>query len=427
MYSSSVGQPHHQSARYYDYPARREADLSRDPRFEVYEKESSVSRRPPDSDRDPRDTRIVRSRPIRTRESSPDEDYERTAQRKSLVIRPRSTSRVRLREPASVVVDSSSDDEPRRRRKDRADDTHIRATSRPGKRNEYAFVRTPSKGRRKSDVRAPAVHDLELKTDRRHKHFQHRRNDMENTEAAVLVRARSRERDRSVDDDSDSDDGRSRRRRSKYRGEIQRKRRSLDDSRREVIIARDDRDHDDRRRRTRDSKLYTYGTGLVVADEESLHSNTRHPRRRHVSLSPDRNTVTSSRAGDGVERANTVTSRDQKPRRSRAYDDWSIDPEKRRDPRKDSAYHPDGERRVKDREREAIDREKRAIDREKAALDREKFLVYREKRVSPRDVPDDRRRSAGDYLKQGDQYIKDGQKYHKTGQGLVGSMKNLFA
>ena len=114
------------------------------------------------------------------------------------------------------------------------------------------------------------------------------------------------------------------------------------------------------------------------------------------------------------------------PRRSRVYDDRVSDSEVRRDPRRDSAYYTDGDRRAKDREREAIDREKRAIDREKAALDREKLLVDREGKASLQGVPDDRRRSAADYLKQGDQYLKDGQKYYKGGQTVLGGVKNLF-
>lgn len=435
MYSDSTTQPRRQSARFYEYPARRGADLSTGPRVEVYEKPEppQLSRRYPDSDRDQRDTRIVSRRPNRTRDSSPDDDYQRTSRKKPVVLlaRPRSTSRVRIREPAFVNVDSSSDEEPRRRRKDRGDDTHIRATSRPGKKNEYAFVRSASKGRRKSDARAPVVHDLELKTDRRHKDFQSRRDSLENTEALVLVRARSRERENLVDDDSDRDSYAGRKnRRTVYGGENRRRRGTVDDSRREIILAQDDRDRDDRRRSTQGAKLYGYGKGVVVAaeTEDDLRSERRAPARRRVSLSPDRDSLASSRADFGIARAKSVTTRGQKNRRLRGYDDRSMDSESLRDPRRDSAYYTDSERRAKEREREAIEREKRAIDREKAALDRERLLVDREKRAIPqgRDVPDDRRRSAADYLKQGDAYLKDGQKYYKTGQGLVSGMKNLL-
>ncbi len=444
IYSDSTTQPRRQSARYFEYPPRRGADVSSGPRVEVYEKEPALPRRYPDekepllprryadSDQESRDTHVVRSRPIRVRAASPD-DYKRNPRRKSMVIRPRSTSRVRIREPASgsVAADSSSDeDEPRRRRRDRGNDTRIRATSRPGKKNEYAFVRSASKGRKRSDARAPVVHDLELKTDRRHRDFQSRRDDLENTEALVLVRARSQDRERGGYDEDDSDGYDGRRRQSHHKGESRRKRGSVDDSLREIVIARDDRDRDDRRRSTRDPTRYSYGKGPVAADfEEEPRSERRAGGRRRVSLSPDRDTVdSSSLAGGSVRRASTVSSRGQKPRRSRQYDDLVIDPDTRRDPRRDSAYATDSERRAKEREREAIEREKRAIDREKAALDREKLLVDREKRVpaGARDVPDDRNRGAADYLKQGDKYLKDGQKYYKSGSGLVNGMKNLL-
>ena len=198
MYSDSTIQPRRQSARYVEYPPRRGADVAHGPRIEVYENEPSLARHYPDSDRERKDALIVSRRPARTRDSSPEDDYQRTPRRKSLVLRPRSASRVRILVPEDVEYVSSSDDDRRRRRKSRGDDTHIRATSRPGKKNDYAFVRTPSKGRRKSDAKATVVHDLELKTDRRYKDFRGRRDDLENTEAAVLVRARSRDRDRLV-------------------------------------------------------------------------------------------------------------------------------------------------------------------------------------------------------------------------------------
>ena len=435
MYTNSVTQPRRQSARYYEYPARGSADLSTGPRIEVYEKEPSLSSRWPDSDREQRGARIVKSRPIRTRAASPD-DYERTSRKRSVALRPRSTSRVRIREPVLVMAESSSDDdEPRRSRKSRGDDTHIRATSRPGKKNEYAFVRTPSKGRRKSDAKAAIVTDLELKTDRRHKDFQSKRDDLENTEALVLIRARSRERERLVGDASELDAYDGRRQRTDYNAESRRNRGSVDDNRRDIIVARDGRDLDDTRRSTRDSKQYSYGKGVVVAgDEEDLRLVRRAPRRRRVSLSPDRSTVSSSIVDGSLIRANTVTSRGgQQKARSREYDDKAINPERRVDPRRDSAYFTDSERRAKDREREAIEREKRAIDREKAALDREKLLVDREGKVPIRDIPNDRGRGGADYLQQGQTYIKDGQKYYrdgqkyyKGGQGLLSGMKNLL-
>jgi hypothetical protein len=419
MYSDSISQPRRQSARYVEYPPRKGADVAHGPRVEVYENDSSLPRRYPDSDRERRDARIVSRRPARTRDSSPEDDYEHTPQRKSLVLRPRSASRVRLQEPEYVAYESSSDDDRRRRRKSRGDDTHIRATSRPGKKNDYAFVRTPSKGRRKSDAKPVVVRDLELKNDRRHKDFRGRREDLQNTEAAALIRARSRDRERLVDDDSDLESYDGKRRRSNYHGETRRRHGSLDDGRRAIITAGGDRDRDDRRRSTRDPKLYSYGNGLVIADDATeLRSERRDPRRRRVSVSPDRGTVDSG----SVRLASPLT----KLRRSHAWDDRVSDPDVRRDPRRDSAYYTDGERRARDREREAIDREKRAIDREKAALDREKLLVDREGKVPLRDIPDDRRRSAGDYLKQGDQYVKDGQKYYKGGQGVLGGVKSLF-
>jgi hypothetical protein len=415
IYTDSVASPHRQSTRYYDYPARRSADLSTGPRLQVYEKEPiSLPRRYADSDRE---LQVVKSRPIRVRTASPDDDYQRTPRRESLVIRPRSTSRVRIVEPAALIVDSSSEDEPRRSRRGRGDDTRIRATSRPGKKNDYAFVRTPSKKRRKSASRVAVVHDLELKTDRKHKDFQNRRNDLENTEARALVRARSRDREILVDDESDLDVYDGRRRRSNYGGGSGRKRGSIDNSRREIIIGRDDRDRDHRRRSIQEPKQYNYGKGLVVAgDEEDLRSDRAMLRRRRVSLSPDRDSVDPSSLGGGVRRAS---------RRSRGYDDI-VDSEPRRDPRRDSAYYTDGERRAKEREREAIDREKRAIDREKAALDREKLLVDREDRGAAGNIHDDRRRSAADYLQQGGTYLKDGQKYYKGGQGLLSGARNLF-
>lgn len=432
-YTDSVAEPRRRSARYYDYPARRGADLSTGPRVEVCEKQPSLSRLYPDSDREQSGALVVRSKPVRIRAASPDDDYERRPRGKSVVLRPRSISRVRIREPVLVAADSSSDDEPRRSRRNRGDDTRIRATSRPGKKNEYAFVRTPSKKRRKSDARPAAVTDLELKTGRRHKYFQSRRDDLENTEARVLVRARSRERQRFVDDASDLDSHDGRRRRSHYIDESRQKG-SIDNGRGEIVVARDDRDRDDRRRSTRGSKLYSYGKDVLIAGEDEVPPPHRRALgRRRVSLSPDRETIDSSTVDGSIRRANTVTSRGSVPRRSRAYEDRLIDPEMRVDPRRGSAYFTDGERRAKEREREAIEREKRAIDREKAALDRERLLVDRENPVSARDLADDRGRSAGDYLKQGQTYLKDsqkyykdGQKYYKGGQGLVSGMKNLL-
>jgi hypothetical protein len=427
LYSDSTVQPRRQSAQYYNYPPRRIADLSSRPRVELYEKDQSISRRYVDSDRDQQLVRVVRGRPSHARDSSSDDDYERRPRRKSVVIRPRSTSRVRIQEPVLVRAVSLSDDEPRRRRKQGGDDTRIRATSRPGKKNEYAFVRTPSKGRKKSDARKTVVTDLELKNDRRHKEFQSRRNDLENTEALVLVRARSRERERLEDDSSDEYIYDGRRRLSHYDGHTTRKRGSIDGGRKVIVAARNDRDRDDRRRSIQDPKLYTYGTGLIVAgDADDLRSDRRGSARRRVSLSPDRETIDSSVLGGSVRRADSVTSGGQNSRRSRAYQEKITEPERQVDPLTGSAYLTDNDRRARDREREAIEREKRAIDREKAVLDREKLLVDREKRLPAPIAPDDLRRSAGDYLKQGNTYLKDGQKYYKTGQGLVGGMKNLL-
>lgn len=426
LYSESIDEPRRRSAQYYQYPARRVAELPTSPRVEVYDPPISLPRRYPDSDREEKGALVVRSKPLHVRAASPD-DYEGRSRRKSVVLRPRSTSRVRIREPVLLVDTSSSDEEPRRSRKNRGDDTRIRATSRPGKKNDYAFVRSASKKRRKSDARAAVVTDLELKTDRRHKDFQSRRDDLENTEALVLVRARSQERDRADLSDLDSYDGR--RRRSHYTTESRGKRASLDDGRREVVIARDDR-----RRSTRGSKLYDYGKGLVVAgDEDDLRSDRRASGLRRISLSPDRETIDSSTVDGSVRRASTISSRDPRARRSRVYDDRVIAPDPRLDLRGDPAYSTNSERRAKEREREAIEREKRAIDREKAALDKEKLLVDREKRAPARDLLDDRDRDIGDYLKQGQtflkdgqKYYKDGQKYYKGGQGVIGGIKNLL-
>lgn len=423
-YTDSVSQPRRESARHFDGSARRAVELAAAPRVGLYEKEPiSLPRLYPDSDRE---TRIVNRRPNRTRDSSSDSDYERTPRRKPLVIRPRSMSRVQLVEPASVTGDSSSDEEPRRHRRGRDDDTHIRATSRPGKKKEYALVRKPSRSRRKSDARAPVVHDLEFKTKPQHKTFQSRRDNLENTEALVLVRARSREREGLVDESSDEDVYSGRRRRSHYGRHSRRERGSIDDGQRELVIARDDRDREGRKSSTRGPELYSYGKGLILADGVILRSDRGIPGRRRQSLSPDLESVDSNRAGEGLRRASTVISRAQKPRSSRAYDDRLIEPERRVDPRRDSAYYTDAERRAKNREREAIEREKRAIEREKAALDREQLLVDRERRASARDVPEERKVSAADYLKQGDQHIKDGQKYYRTGQGVVSGVKNLL-
>ncbi len=282
--------------------------------------------------------------------------------------------------------------------------------------------------RRKSDAKVAVVTDLELKTDHRHKNFQRRRDDLENMEALVLVRARSQERDRDDLSDLDSYDGR--RRQSHYTTESRGKRASLDGGRREVVIARDDR-----RRSTRDSKLYDYGKGLVVAgDEDDLRSDRRVSRPRRISISPDRETIDSSTVDGSVRRASTISSRDPRARRSRLYDDRVFAPDSPLDSRRDSAYATDTERRAREREREAIEREKRAIEREKAALDKEKLLVDREKRAPPaRDLLDDRDRDVGDYLKQGQTYLKDGQKYYKDGQkyykggqGVVSGIRNLL-
>ena len=377
--------------------------------MELYEKEPSILRRYPDSERERNDALVVRSRPLRRRDSSSDDDYERISRRKSLVLRPRSASRVRIQEPALVAYVSSSDDERRMRRRGRNDHTHIRTTSRPGKKNEYAFVRHPSRGRRKSDARAAVVHDLELKTDPRSKEFRGRRNSLQNMEAAVLVRARSRERERLVvDDDSDLDVHEGRRQRHEYEDETRHGRRAI------VIAGKDDR-----RRSAREPKLYSYGNEVVIADDTKEHRPERRaPRVHRASLSPDRGSIDSG----SVRRANTLT----KPRLSRVYDDRTTDSPVLRDPRRDSAYYTNSERRTKGREREAIEREKRAIEREKVALEREQLLVDREKKAPAGVVPEERRLSTVDYLKQGDQYIKDGQKYYKTGQGAMGGVNNFF-
>ncbi|KAF7502955.1 hypothetical protein GJ744_004769 [Endocarpon pusillum] len=430
LYSESIDEPRRRSAQYYQYPARRGVDLATSPRVEVYDKPISLPRHYPDSDWEEKGALVVRSKPLRVRAASSDDDDERRSRRKSVVLRPRSASRVRIQEPVLLVDTSSSDEEPRRSWKNRGDDTRIRATSRPGKKNEYAFVRR----RGKSDAKAAVVTDLELKTDRRHKDFQSRRNDLENTEALVLVRARSQERDRLVDDLSDLDSYDGRRQRSHYNTENRRNRASLDSGRRAIIIAQDDRDRDDRRRSTRGPKLYKYGDGLVIAgDGDDIRSKGRGSGRRRISLSPDRETIDSSTVDGSLMRASTVSSRDPRARRSRAYDDRVADPDTRLDPRRDSAYFTDSERRAREREREAIEREKRAIEREKAALDREKLLADREKRIPARDFLDDRGRDAGDYLRQGQtllkdgqKYYKDGQKYYKGGQAVMGGIKNLL-
>lgn len=412
----------------------------------------------PSSDYNPEDrgALVVRSRPLvpsGRRNSSPESnDYSRAPRRRksALVLRPRkarSISRVRIKEPKLVAVDyssssSSSDDEhlelrrSRRGRDHDAGNTHIRATSRPGEKNQYAFVRKRSKsrGRRKSDARAAVVHDLELKTDPRYKEFKRRRDELENTEALILVRARSRDRVRGTrgGDDSDSDAYYEGLRR--YAGETrQHHRASLDDDhgRREIIdAARDDRSRDTRRS-ARKSKQYTYGSDLIIAHEDDLRGSTpgKYTPRRRVSLSPsDRGTITSSRRASSLTRA-------QEKRRSHLYNDRAIlnSPKVLRDPKRDSAYYTDSERRASatDREREAIEREKRAIEREKAALDREKLVVDREKRTAGRDAVsvDDRDKGStmglGDYLKQGNEIVRGGQKYYKTGQGVVGGLRKL--
>jgi hypothetical protein len=196
-YTDSVSDTRRRSARYSDYPARRGTDLGPDSRLEVYEKQPLLLHRHPDRDREHAGALVVRSKPVLVRATSSDDEDERRPRRKSVVLRPRSTSRVRIQEPVLIADYSSSDDESRRSRRSRrshGDDTRIRATSRPGKKTEFALVRTPSKKRRKSVTRPVVVTDLELKTGRRHKDFQSRRNDLENTEALVLVRARSQEK-----------------------------------------------------------------------------------------------------------------------------------------------------------------------------------------------------------------------------------------
>lgn len=456
LYSSSSTQPHRQSARYYEYPARHGSDLSHGPRVDVYDDNNppapiSLPRRYPDSDREHRTPTapVFRGPPSRitARDASPGSvsDYEqRTPRRKSIAVRPRSTSRVRLQEPAAVILYTSSssssedDEEPRRRsRKDRDGEGHtrIRATSRPGKKNEYALVRTPSKKEKEKGKRAKSkgksrataglavVTDLELKTGRKYRDFRGRRDDLEDREARVLVRARSRTREGLGEEDFEDEDvyggGR---RRSIYDGESRRKQGSIDDGRRAIVVAGD---RDSRRRKSshQEPKLYSYGRGIIAAgDEESLRSGRSTPRRRQVSLSPDRETISSSTLGDSVRRATTVSSRGQNPSLSRVYHD---SPAPRRDPRRDSAYFTDNDRRAKDREREAIDREKRAIEREKAALDREMALVDREKRAPAALTPDAKQMGPANYLKQGQGYLKDGQKYYKSGQGLLNGAKNF--
>jgi hypothetical protein len=330
----------------------------------------------------------------------------------------------------SLVSSSDDEDDRRRRRRDKGGETKIRATSRPGKKNEYAFVRSASKGRRKSEARRPTVTDLELKTDRKSREFRKRRDTLEDAEGVMLIRAKSQERDYLVDGGSERDIYQGPRRRSGYITVPRGKRENVDDGRREIVIERNDRDRDrdrdreDRRRSTRYPPKSNNDRALVLlADERDLRSPKKAPRRRRVSLSPDRDSVASSRIDDGssVRRANTVTSRNQRPRRQ-VYDDRMNDSEAWRDPQRDSAYYSGAD----GREREALEREKRAIEREKAALDREKVVIDREKRASLRDAPDSPRRGPGDYLKQGDQYMKDGQKYYKSGQGLLSGMKNLL-
>lgn len=92
------------------------------------------------------------------------------------------------------------------------------------------------------------MHDLELKTDPRYREFKTKRDDLETTEALALVRARSRERETLIDNTSDLDVYDGRRRRSDYRGESGRKRGSIDDARREIIVARNDPDRYEKRK-----------------------------------------------------------------------------------------------------------------------------------------------------------------------------------
>jgi len=451
-YTDSVTDTRRRSARYYDYPAHRGADLA-DSRLEVFEKQPLVLHRHPDRDRGRADALVVRSKPALVRAASSDDEYERRPRRKSLVLRPRSTSRVRIQEPVLVAAYSSSDDEPRRSRRSRGDDTRIRATSRPGKKTEFALVRTPSKKRRKSEARPVVVTDLELKTGRRHKDFQSRRNDLEKTEAMVLVRARSQERERFIDDVSDLDSYNGKRRTSLYLDESRRTHGSIDNGRRELVIGRHDRGRDDTSRSTRGPKLYSYGNAVLVAGQDPAPPSCRlaPESRRRMSIGPDRATIDSSTVDGSIRYASTpAIPRSTIPFLPRTYNDRPpTEPDLlHRDARRDPApsYYAastntdsSSTRRANDRERDAIEREKRAIEREKAALDREKLLVEREKPGGSvaRDLAPELQRGGGrgaldylqqapTYLKEGPKYYKDGQKYYKGEQGLLGGMKNLL-
>jgi hypothetical protein len=437
----SLADTRRRSARYYDYPAHHGADLVTDPTMEGYEKQPLILHRHPNHSREHAGALVVRSKPVLVRAASSDGEYERRPRRKSVVLRPRSTSRVRIQEPVLLATYSSSDDEPRRSRRSRrsrGDDTRIRATSRPGKKTEFALVRSPSKKRRKSRVRPVAVTDLELKTDRRHKDFQTRRNDLENTEALVLVRARSQERERFVDDLSELDSYDGRRRRSLYIDDTRRTHGSIDNGRRELVFDRHDRGRTDKRT---NPKLYSYGNAVLVAGQDSAPPSYRHaPESRRLSISPDYASIASSTVHGSIRYASTPEiPRNTIPFLPRAYDDRAAAPQNPTSHYAASTTSDSITRRANDREREAIEREKRAIEREKAALDREKLLVEREKPGvgggGAGDLPPELRGGRGvfdylekgpTYLKDGQKYYKDGQKYLKGGQGLVGGVKNIW-
>ena len=411
------------------------------------EREPAISPRHADTDQGRRSALVVRSRPFdEPQDFGSARGSERPRRRTSPTIRQRPRSRARF-----VVTDdvlSSSEDDRRTRNRARSEGaTKIRATSRPGERNEYALVRKPSRGRRKSVSKQAIIHDLELKTDPRYRKFKDRRDVLENVEGSALRRARSRGRDSFSDEESERlsyyDQASIR---SPHHGDHVDYRGNVDQGRREAIILGADKGPDGGGRFVREPKKHRHGA-ILLDKERNPHASSHIPGRRRSSLSPHSHRLSIDGRSDLV----------AVPRKSPAfYDDQGLETGSRRviSPR-EAQYRAEKERRaidreqdliergnqrrvnerdrdilladnrraqeqnaiareeelrIEDRERGKLAREARAIDRERAILEKERAWDDHSRRTMPLEEKryiDDRASTRGSVISENERYIDD--------------------
>ena len=438
LYNDSV-YSHHHRGRYHENSPRQSRDLVvfKDPNFpergdhhhhhrHEHGHDSHYYHQHQHRPRHRKDGRLIRSRSLHRRGSSSSDSDRHT--RKSLVPRrPRSASRVRVLEPALAVHTSSSSsctsssdegDTRRHRRSKQDDNTRIRAVSRPGRKNQYAFVRKPS--RKKKGAAKPVAYEVEDDHHHHHHHhhqhhdrmFQRRRDDLENREAATLIRSRSHERLGLRPYDSDGDDYYDAR--APYAGRSG-------------------------RRSVRESVQYDYGTGYVNSPPERQLPAKYYgsggiggpggmqpvSRPRRYSLSPDRQSVASSKAEGSIRRAASTA---VKSRHARNYEEGSVAGSDVQNNRYAESAAGDDSRRFRRREREAIEREERANQREAAILRREKELAGAggvggtgEQRNLPiRAIEDNPHRNGT-----GIDFLQDGTKYYKKSPAMAGIARRL--